>query len=121
MAQAPTLSGKEAVLQGLPEHPAVKAILHWNAEALTDAKFDFGELSLTIASAEIRAACSALQKAGYNFFEDMTAVRLVPCLSTLPAQLPPALARVQRSHPPARHARRRRSHRRLHRPRLARS
>ena len=72
------MSGKEAVLQGLPEHPAVKAILHWNAEALTDAKFDFGELSLTIASAEIRAACAALQAAGYNFFEDMTAVDWFP-------------------------------------------
>ena len=78
MTRSPNLSGKEAVLRGLPEHPAVKAILHWNAEALTDAKFDFGELSLTIASAEIRAACAALQAAGYNFFEDMTAVDWFP-------------------------------------------
>jgi NADH-quinone oxidoreductase subunit C len=44
-----------AVLEGLPDHPAVKAILAWNPEALTDAKFDFGELTLTIAPEEIRA------------------------------------------------------------------
>ncbi len=35
----------------MPDHPAIKAILAWNAEALTDAKFDFGELTLTIAPA----------------------------------------------------------------------
>jgi NADH-quinone oxidoreductase subunit C len=78
MTQTPTLSGKEAVLQGLPEHPAIKAILNWNAEALTDAKFDFGELTLTIAPTEIRASCAAVQAAGYNFFEDMTAVDWFP-------------------------------------------
>ena len=33
--------------RALPDHPAIKAILAWNAEALTDAKFDFGELTLT--------------------------------------------------------------------------
>ena len=30
-----TLCGKAAVLEGLPEHPAVKAMLAWNADALT--------------------------------------------------------------------------------------
>ena len=40
-----------------PDHPAIKAILAWNPEALTDAKFDFGELTLTIAPEQIRAAC----------------------------------------------------------------
>ncbi len=78
MTQAPTLSGKEAVLQGLPEHPAVKAILNWNAGALTDAKFEFRELTLTVESAQIRVGCAALQAAGYNFFEDMTAVDWFP-------------------------------------------
>ena len=44
MAEAPkeTLAGRQAVLDGLPEHPAVKAILAWNADALTDALFDRG-------------------------------------------------------------------------------
>jgi len=78
MTPSPTLFGKDAVLQGLPDHPAIKAILAWNPEALTDAKFDFGELTLTIAPEQIRAACSTVQAAGYNFFEDMTAVDWFP-------------------------------------------
>jgi NADH-quinone oxidoreductase subunit C len=78
MSDAKTLIGKAAVLEGLPDHPAVKAVLAWNPEALIDAKFDFGELTLTIAPEQIRAACFAMQAAGYNFFEDMTAVDWFP-------------------------------------------
>jgi NADH-quinone oxidoreductase subunit C len=78
MSETNTLSGKAAVLEGLPEHPAVKAILAWNAQALTDAKFDRGELTLTVAPGQIRAAAAAVQAAGYNFFEDMTAVDWFP-------------------------------------------
>jgi NADH-quinone oxidoreductase subunit C len=78
MAGTATLLGKAAVLEGLPDHPAVKAILAWNADALTDAKFDFNELTLTIAPEQIRTACFTLQKAGYNFFEDLTAVDWFP-------------------------------------------
>jgi len=70
--------GKTAVLDGLPEHPALKAILAWNPQALTDAKFDREELTLTIAPEEIRAAAQTVQAAGYNFFEDMTAVDWFP-------------------------------------------
>lgn len=73
-----TLAGKDAVLDELSEHPAVKAILDWNADALTDAKFDRNELTLTVAPTEIRAACVAVQAAGYDFFEDMTAVDWLP-------------------------------------------
>jgi NADH-quinone oxidoreductase subunit C len=69
---------KTAVLDGLPEHPALKAILAWNPQALTDAKFDRDELTLTIAPEEIRAAAKTVQAAGYNFFEDMTAVDWFP-------------------------------------------
>ncbi len=76
--QFPALSGKQAVLESRPDHPAIKALLAWNAQALTDAKLDFGELALTVAPTEIRAACSAVQAAGYNFFEDMTAVDWFP-------------------------------------------
>jgi NADH-quinone oxidoreductase subunit C len=78
MSDAKTLIGKVAVLEGLADHPAVKAILDWNPEALIDAKFDFSELTLTIAPEQIRAACFAMQAAGYNFFEDMTAVDWFP-------------------------------------------
>jgi NADH-quinone oxidoreductase subunit C len=73
-----SLAGKAAVLAGLPEHPAVKAILAWNSDALTDAKFDRGELTLTIAREQIRSAAKTVQKAGYNFFEDLTAVDWFP-------------------------------------------
>jgi NADH-quinone oxidoreductase subunit C len=72
------LLGKEAVLAGLPEHPAVKAILAWNPEALVDAKFQFAELTLTIAASHLRAAAESVQAAGYNFMEDMTAVDWFP-------------------------------------------
>jgi len=73
-----TFIGKTAVLEELAEHPAVKAILAWNTEALTDAKFDRNELTLTIAAEEIRAAAETVKNAGYNFFEDLTAVDWFP-------------------------------------------
>ena len=73
-SQAPKLSSKEAVLNGLPEHPAIQAILKLDPASLTDANFDFGELTLTVDRTQIRGACSAVQAACYNFFEDMTAV-----------------------------------------------
>jgi NADH-quinone oxidoreductase subunit C len=66
------------VLEALPDQPAIKAILAWNPAALTDAKFDFNELTLTIAPEEIRATCFTVQAAGYNFFEDMTAIDWFP-------------------------------------------
>ena len=78
MSETSALIGKEAVIEGLPEHPAVKAILGWNAASLTDAKFDFGELTLTFARESICDACRAVQAAGYNFMEDMTAVDWFP-------------------------------------------
>jgi NADH-quinone oxidoreductase subunit C len=73
-----TLAGKEAVLEGLPDHPALKAIRAWDADALTDARYDRGELTLTIAPEAIRSAAATVQAAGYNFFEDMTAVDWFP-------------------------------------------
>ncbi len=78
MSTTKSLLGKMAVLEELPEHPALKAILAWDPAALTDAKFDRNELTLTIAANEIRAAAATVQAAGYNFFEDMTAVDWFP-------------------------------------------
>ena len=78
MTQASTLIGKTAVLEGLPEHPAIMAVSEWNPEALLDAQFDRDELTLTIAPEQIRAAAATIQAAGYNFFEDMTAVDWYP-------------------------------------------
>ena len=73
-----TLTGRQAVVEGLASHPAVRALVDWNATAVTDALFDRGELSLTIEGGQILAAAQAVQKAGYNFFEDMTAVDWYP-------------------------------------------
>jgi NADH-quinone oxidoreductase subunit C len=78
MNDAHSLFGKAAVLDGFGEHPAVKAILAWNEQALTEAKFDRGELTLTVASETICAAAQTVQAAGYNFFEDLTAVDWFP-------------------------------------------
>ena len=82
-SQSPTLLGKQAVLEAMPNHPAIEAlqtasIYAWDPQAFLDARFDFGELTLTIAPTEIRAACVVVQQAGYNFFEDMTAVDWFP-------------------------------------------
>jgi NADH-quinone oxidoreductase subunit C len=78
MGDVKTLIGKGAVLEGMAGHSAVKAILDWNPAALADAKFDLGELTLTIVAEQIVPAASAMQAAGYNFFEDMTAVDWFP-------------------------------------------
>jgi len=72
------LAGRAAVVEGLREHPAVTAIMAWNPDALTDAKLDRGELTLTIASGQIRGAAATVQAADYNFLEDVTAVDWFP-------------------------------------------
>jgi NADH-quinone oxidoreductase subunit C len=72
------LFGKAPVLEGLPEHPAVKAIAAWSSEALVDAKLDRGEVTLTVPAEEVLGAAGALKAAGYSFFEDMTAVDWYP-------------------------------------------
>ena len=69
-----TLADKAAVLDGIPEHPAVKALAGWDGAAFIDAKLDRGEVTLTVASERIVDALRAVQAAGYNFFEDLTAV-----------------------------------------------
>jgi NADH-quinone oxidoreductase subunit C len=73
-----TLLEKAAVLEALPDHPAIKAILAWNPDALTDAKFDRSELTLTIAANCIRGAAATVKVAGYNAFQDVTAVDWFP-------------------------------------------
>jgi NADH-quinone oxidoreductase subunit C len=69
-----TLKGKTAVLEAMAENSAVKAL----AELVADAKFDRQELTLTVAKADIVAACEAVKAAGYTFFEDVTAVDWYP-------------------------------------------
>jgi NADH-quinone oxidoreductase subunit C len=72
------LVGRQAVVDAMADHAAVKAILAWNAKALVDATFDRSELTLTIDPEQIVAATEALRVAGYNYFEDMTAVDWFP-------------------------------------------
>ena len=80
MAEAPqeTIAGKQAVLEKLSDHAAVKALVAWNAEAIVDALFDRGELSLTVPSESIVDAVTAIRDAGFNAYEDMTAVDWLP-------------------------------------------
>ena len=71
---ASALHGVEAVFAAHPEHAAVAAL----RGMAVDAKFDRGEMTLTVARENVVAACEALKAAGYNFFEDVTAVDWLP-------------------------------------------
>ena len=73
-----TLADKESVLREKADHPAVAAVVAWNADALTEARWDRDELTLSIAPGHIVAAAQTVQKAGYNFLEDITAVDWSP-------------------------------------------
>ena len=70
----PALLGKTAVFEAMADNSAVKAL----ADLATDAKFDRNELTITVAKENIVAACEAVKAAGYNFFEDVTAVDWYP-------------------------------------------
>ena len=71
---ASALVGVEAVVAAHPEHAGVVAL----QAMLTDAKFDRGEMTLTVAGEDVIAAGEALKVAGYNFLEDVTAVDWYP-------------------------------------------
>lgn len=73
-ATAEAIFGKDAVAAALADHAAVQGLQH----LITDAKWDRGELTLTVAPETIVAACEAAKAAGYNFFEDLTAVDWYP-------------------------------------------
>ncbi len=68
------LRGLDAVREAHPGNPAVEAL----SGLATDATFDRNELTLTVARENIIAACQAVQQAGYNFLEDVTAVDWYP-------------------------------------------
>jgi NADH-quinone oxidoreductase subunit C len=73
-----TPNDKDAVLQAHAQNRAVASLLIANPDAITDAKFDLNELTLTIAKDQIRAAARTVQLAGYNFLEDVTCVDWYP-------------------------------------------
>ncbi|RXH56253.1 NADH-quinone oxidoreductase subunit C [Granulicella sibirica] len=66
--------GTEAVFAAFPENAAVVAL----KSIATDAKFERNEFTVTVARENIVAAAKAVQAAGYNFFEDCTAVDWYP-------------------------------------------
>jgi len=68
------IKGKQAVFAAYPENAAVKAL----GELARDAKYDRSELTITVAREDIVAAGKAVQQAGYNFLEDVTAVDWYP-------------------------------------------
>jgi len=70
----PSIFGTQAVFEAFPDEPAVKALRDWAC----DAKYDRNELTITIPRENIVAACEAARSAGYNFFEDVTAVDWYP-------------------------------------------
>jgi NADH-quinone oxidoreductase subunit C len=76
MAEA--LLNKDAVYEGLAPNVAIQALRAAHPDAVTNAKFDRGELTLVIAAEAIRAVCRTLRRAGYNFLEDVTCVDWYP-------------------------------------------
>jgi NADH-quinone oxidoreductase subunit C len=74
---SPTLE-KDAVLSTMADHPAVRALVALGEGLISDARLDRGELTLTVVPEGVREAAAALQGAGYNFLEDVTAVDWLP-------------------------------------------
>jgi NADH-quinone oxidoreductase subunit C len=68
------VTGKQAVFEVHPDNAAVKAL----ADLATDAKYDRAELTITVLRENIVAAAKAVQQAGYEFLEDVTAVDWYP-------------------------------------------
>ena len=66
--------GKDAVTEALADHAAILGL----KDLITDAKWDRRELTLTVEPATIVEAMQAAKSAGYNFFEDATAVDWYP-------------------------------------------
>ncbi|MEG9432212.1 NADH-quinone oxidoreductase subunit C [Terriglobus sp. ADX1] len=65
-------------LEAVREHMADNAAVVALADLAVKAKFDRNELTIYVVSQNIVAAAIAVQKAGYNFLEDVTAVDWYP-------------------------------------------
>jgi len=70
----PAILDTQAVFDKFPDEPALNAL----AELAVAAKYDREELTITVARENIVTACQAVKAAGYNFFEDVTAVDWYP-------------------------------------------
>ncbi|AFL87885.1 NADH/F420H2 dehydrogenase, subunit C [Terriglobus roseus DSM 18391] len=71
---ADALLSLEAVREAMTDNPAMIAL----GTMPVKAKFDRDELTVTVGAEDIVAAAKAVQDAGYNFFEDCTAVDWYP-------------------------------------------
>src|SRR6202453_1597272 len=69
---------RDAVLEARAETRAIAALVAAQADTITGARFDHGELTLWIARDHIREAAKTVQGAGYNFLEDVTCVDWYP-------------------------------------------
>jgi NADH-quinone oxidoreductase subunit C len=77
MALTPTVTD----IEQLKGHPAVARLMAWNADAVTDAKFDRDEMTIYVARENIREACALLRDdaaCGYNYLSDVTCVDWFP-------------------------------------------
>jgi NADH-quinone oxidoreductase subunit C len=74
VATPEAIFGKQAVTAALADHVAIAGL----GDLIVDAKWDRKELTLTVAAETIVAAAAAAKAAGYNFFEDVTAVDWYP-------------------------------------------
>jgi NADH-quinone oxidoreductase subunit C len=74
----PVQIGIEDVAAAHPENPAITALQRDLPGAITNARFDRGELTLTIARDLIVEAATIVKKSGYNFLEDVTCVDWLP-------------------------------------------
>jgi NADH-quinone oxidoreductase subunit C len=70
----PAILDTQAVFDKFPDEPALNAL----SDLAGAAKYDREELTITVARENILAACEAVKAAGYNFFEDVTAVDWYP-------------------------------------------
>jgi NADH-quinone oxidoreductase subunit C len=68
----------QPVLEAHAKNAAIAALLSAQPGVIADAQFAFGELTLWIARDSIREAAKTVQRAGYNFLEDVTCVDWYP-------------------------------------------
>ncbi len=72
--------GIDEVSAAHPDNPAIIALRRDLPDAITNARFDRGELTLTIARGLIVEAAAIVQNSGYNFLEDVTCVDWLPAI-----------------------------------------
>jgi NADH-quinone oxidoreductase subunit C len=75
---ATAVHGVDAVAEALPEGSAHGVALKAVKDLAKDAKYDRGELTITVAREDVIAAALLIKGAGYNFLMDVTSVDWYP-------------------------------------------